>query len=158
MTAAGNRASVTPAEHLRLAVVTGYFPTITEDFILRHIEDLFPDTVHLYGWPVTWRGQSVLGLPQRILHKLRRELGRRPLQDEMTDAYTGAFHRQGVNVVLAEYGDVGALVLPACRACRIPLVVHFHGYDASARAYVPSVSSEESQRVERGPSGCAVGV
>jgi len=33
-------------------------------------------------------------------------------------------------VVLAEYGDTGVAVLPACRELRLPLVVHFHGADA----------------------------
>src|SRR5262249_12100803 len=35
-----------------------------------------------------------------------------------------------VNVVLAEYGPTGVSVMDACRYARIPLVVHFHGFDA----------------------------
>jgi glycosyltransferase involved in cell wall biosynthesis len=36
-----------------------------------------------------------------------------------------------VDVVLAEYGQTGVAILPACRLAGIPLVVHFHGHDAS---------------------------
>ena len=54
-----------------------------------------------------------------------------PLTAEVTDAYVKAFRQHGVSVVLAEYGDVGVQVLPACTQLKIPLVVHFHGYDAS---------------------------
>jgi glycosyltransferase involved in cell wall biosynthesis len=38
--------------------------------------------------------------------------------------------RQKVDVVLAEYGMMGVEVLDACMQAMIPLVVHFHGYDA----------------------------
>ncbi len=40
------------------------------------------------------------------------------------------------DVVLAEYGNMGAEILPACEAARIPLVVHFHGFDAHRVDYV----------------------
>ncbi len=38
--------------------------------------------------------------------------------------------RQRVDVVLANYGRTGVALLPLCRELSIPLVVHFHGYDA----------------------------
>lgn len=40
------------------------------------------------------------------------------------------------DVVLAEYGNMGAEILPSCEAARIPLVVHFHGFDAHRNDYV----------------------
>jgi glycosyltransferase involved in cell wall biosynthesis len=36
-------------------------------------------------------------------------------------------------VVLANYGVAGACVFPACRKLNLPLVVHFHGFDATHR-------------------------
>lgn len=36
-----------------------------------------------------------------------------------------------INVVLAQYGPTGEAVAQLCRNIEIPLVVHFHGYDAS---------------------------
>ncbi|HSP43790.1 MAG TPA: glycosyltransferase [Luteolibacter sp.] len=38
--------------------------------------------------------------------------------------------RRRVDVVLANYGRTGVSLLPLCRELSIPLVVHFHGYDA----------------------------
>lgn len=35
-----------------------------------------------------------------------------------------------ISVVLAQYGPTGALIAPACKMASIPLVIHFHGYDA----------------------------
>jgi colanic acid/amylovoran biosynthesis glycosyltransferase len=42
--------------------------------------------------------------------------------------------------VLAEYGPTGVLAMDACRRAGIPLVVHFHGYDASERAVLAAHS------------------
>ena len=36
------------------------------------------------------------------------------------------------DVVLAQYGDVGALIADGCRRVGLPLAVHFHGFDASS--------------------------
>ncbi|WP_372716854.1 glycosyltransferase [Novipirellula sp.] len=52
---------------------------------------------------------------------------------EIDSAYIEAFRRTGTKVVLAEYGVMGVKVLEACRRSGIPLVVHFHGYDATKR-------------------------
>ena len=48
-------------------------------------------------------------------------------------AYVAAFRRSHVDVVLAEYGPTGVAVMEACRKSNLPLLVHFHGYDASVR-------------------------
>lgn len=36
-----------------------------------------------------------------------------------------------IDVVLANYGPSGVYMDPVCKRCGIPLVVHFHGYDAT---------------------------
>jgi glycosyltransferase involved in cell wall biosynthesis len=43
------------------------------------------------------------------------------------------FKRNNINVVLAEYGVTGSAALGICQKLEIPLVVHFHGYDAYSR-------------------------
>jgi glycosyltransferase involved in cell wall biosynthesis len=35
-----------------------------------------------------------------------------------------------IDAVLAEYGTTGVAVMDACRKARVPLIVHFHGFDA----------------------------
>ena len=50
---------------------------------------------------------------------------------EIDHAYETAFRRTQADVVLAEYGTAGVRVLKACRRAAVPLVVHFHGADAS---------------------------
>jgi glycosyltransferase involved in cell wall biosynthesis len=45
-----------------------------------------------------------------------------------------AFRRSRPDVVLAEYGTTGVSTMDACLQMDIPLVVHFHGYDASVHS------------------------
>lgn len=41
--------------------------------------------------------------------------------------------RNKVEAVLAEFGPIATLVMDACAATRIPLIAHFHGFDAYRR-------------------------
>jgi len=66
-----------------------------------------------------------------VLNKIRRLVLGEDLSVEVTSAYVKAFTKNGVDVVLAEYGETGVQVLKSCRQLNIPLIVHFHGYDAS---------------------------
>lgn len=40
------------------------------------------------------------------------------------------FIKHKIHAVLAEYGPTGAAVMEACQKAGVPLIVHFHGYDA----------------------------
>ncbi len=42
-----------------------------------------------------------------------------------------SFKRNKIDLVFAEYGVTGEKALPICRELGLPLIVHFHGYDAS---------------------------
>lgn len=46
-------------------------------------------------------------------------------------ALKDALKKEKIEVVLAEYGNLAAEVLPVCKELNLPLVVHFHGFDAS---------------------------
>lgn len=68
----------------------------------------------------------------RLARKCRRTLRGLPWSEELTQAYVAAFTARPA-VVLAEYGQSGVRVMEACRRARLPLIAHFHGYDASVR-------------------------
>jgi glycosyltransferase involved in cell wall biosynthesis len=70
----------------------------------------------------------------RIGFKVRRKLLGQRVEKETTAAYLAAFRRTRPDAVLAEYGTTGVSVMEACRQLGIPLIVHFHGYDASVRS------------------------
>ena len=114
-----------------VAVVTPYTPTLTETFIQRHIERLPTRVVHIHGWRPSIGNDPVLPFVHRLRHKLVRLATGRGLESELTAAYRRAIRRNRVRAVLAEYGEVGVVLTEACRLEQVPLVVHFHGYDAS---------------------------
>ena len=116
-----------------VAIVTPYEPALSETFIRAHVEGLSANTVLIAGRPATIGSRPVLSIPERAAHKMRRALLGEGLDGETRAAYVKAFRRYGVEAVLAEYGTTGVFVMDACRELGLPLVVHFHGYDASVR-------------------------
>jgi len=42
----------------------------------------------------------------------------------------GYLKKHAIKAVLAEYGPSGVEMMPVCREAGVPLIVHFHGYDA----------------------------
>src|SRR5678816_4307954 len=117
-----------------VCVVTPYLPSISETFIRAHIERLPTTTTLIHGWRPTVGDRAVLSLPSLVWHKTLRILTGVGLKKEITAAYITAFQRHKAAVVLAEYGTTGVLVEEACRRLGIPLVVYFHGFDASMKS------------------------
>lgn len=119
---------------MRIALCTQQLGKVSETFIQTHAEGLRPGLIAIeqgnYGLPVI-DGRFVCSQAHvlRAARKARRMLLGKPWSDEIDYAYAAAFRQ--ADVVLAEYGQMGVRVLPACRKTKTPLVVHFHGHDAS---------------------------
>jgi len=117
-----------------LCMVTPYPPSRTETFIRAHAEFLPAQTQIVHGWRPTIDETPVLPFIQLALYKLGRTVFRNGLEKERTAAYLKVFREQHVFAVLAEYGGCGTWCDEACLRAGIPLVVHFHGHDASDRS------------------------
>lgn len=117
-----------------VCVVLPYEPSLTETFIRSHVEEAPAPVVVVYGWRPKIDGRNVLSPPAVVFHKALRVLTGAGVGRENTASYLKAFRRHRVAAVLAEYGETGVLVAEACRRAGVPLVVHFHGYDASVRS------------------------
>jgi len=128
-----------------VCIVLPYAPSPSETFIANHIVHLPAKIVTVQGWRPSIDGRTVLSLPGRIAHKVRRNLSGEGLERETTAAYVKAFRRHRVKAVLAEYGTTGVMTVEACRRLHIPLVVYFFGYDAS----VKSVLEEHAESYAR---------
>ncbi len=48
-------------------------------------------------------------------------------------AFIKSLKKNKIQVILAQYGPTGHRILEICKLLNIPLVIHFHGYDASVR-------------------------
>ncbi len=116
----------------RLCVIAPYYPTVSETFIRGHVERLPAKTLLIHGWPPAVGDAPVLSWPTRVGYKLHKRISRRST-GETTAAYLAAFRRFRPDAVLAEYGPTGVDVMEACRRANLPLIIHFHGYDASRR-------------------------
>jgi glycosyltransferase involved in cell wall biosynthesis len=104
----------------------------SEPFIRDHVERLPARTAFLQGWMPLVGGKPALSRPRRLVHRALSLLGEH--RDHVVSAaYAAAFRKTGAIAVLAEYAQAGILVLDACRIADVPLVVHFHGYDASVK-------------------------
>lgn len=64
---------------------------------------------------------------------------------ERTRGYLSVFGGRKIDVVLAEFGPFGVAVMNACNAKRIPLIVHFHGYDASLTSVLHEYAEQYQQ-------------
>jgi colanic acid/amylovoran biosynthesis glycosyltransferase len=117
-----------------VCVVTPYIPSSSETFIRAHVDGLPVRTVLIHGWRPSVGAHPVLSWPIQMAHKAWRAVSRNSLQRETTAAYVKAFRRYHLDAVLAEYGPTGVLTVEACRTVGIPLIVHFHGFDASVRS------------------------
>lgn len=114
-----------------VCVVLQNSPTLTETFIRSHIERLPARVIAVHGWRPTIGTRPVLSFPRLALYKLSRTLFRTGLEAERTAAYLHVFRRHRIDAVLAEYGNTAVNVAEACRRSGVPLIAHFHGYDAS---------------------------
>lgn len=65
-----------------------------------------------------------------------RRLLRLPLSSAQDAAIARHLRRRNACAVLAEYGPTAHRLIAACRLARLPLVAHFHGYDASVTGLV----------------------
>lgn len=92
-------------------------------FAIIAIDGIVP---HFHGRPI-WPQHPII----RGMRKLSRLVYGRPWDWEVTGALLSVFRRMRPDVVLAEWGPTAVRVQEACRIERLPLVAHFHGYDAS---------------------------
>ncbi|WP_266368054.1 glycosyltransferase [Tellurirhabdus rosea] len=106
----------------------------SETFIYNHLKYLDPALTLTGGWRPykTKEGDSIIKTP--LAEPLRVGIKRvlpRLYPAFYTRALTTYLNAQKPDVLLAEYGLTGCAVMDACQQAGVPLVVHFHGFDAS---------------------------
>lgn len=110
----------------------------SETFIQNQIKGLSQrtDVVTLHSGRLPEReedGTRIHSLPFWILHKITKAVSGRRSNIFSNYGLKHFLRREGVDLVLANYGLSAAHLLPVCKALAIPLVPHFHGYDATQR-------------------------
>ena len=125
---------------INVCIVQPNIPAYSETFIRNHAEHLPGNVKVLFGHPFpshTEKGDRLLPLPlhwlNRASHVVPAWIGSacERVDSRILAAY---LRRHRIDVVLAEYGTTGGSVSESCRRAGIPLVVHFHGFDAYEHA------------------------
>ena len=124
---------------------------LTETFIDAHANGLPGPLVRLHGEPFPiWDGNGVplasplRGAPRTLVaralrvppSRLDRVLVRLLGNSARDRTLARSLRRRRVRVVLAEYGPTGVAMNAPCQRAQIPMVVHFHGFDASEHAVI----------------------
>ena len=114
----------------KIAIVSTNSIAISETFIKAQI-DFLPATIILHtGWLPTKIGDKY------ILNKFKRYINYilRPFHKELfsiENAIIKILKKARIEAILAQYGPGGCAMIRVCKKTRIPLFVHFHGFDAS---------------------------
>lgn len=103
---------------------------VTETFVRAHIDYLPNPKVVLSGKPLR-AAHTTLRLLPKVLQKLCSK-SRRFRRWYEFNQFKRVARENPRCCVLAEFGTTGVQVLDYCRRLKLPLVVHFHGYDAYA--------------------------
>lgn len=150
-----------PREGRDLPVVALVVPNrfrSSETFIQTHARRLPARVLLLHGqrFPRRTKDDLLISSPlERLAEAVAAEFGAdtRGLKNR---AFRRYLKRHRVRAVLAEYGTTGASVLEACRAAGVPLVVHFHGFDAYRDALLREYRDRYRQLFEGAASIVAV--
>lgn len=120
-------------EPFNLCIIKPNKDSFSETFIQAHINRLPGNKKVLYGgvFPVydddgKYLIRSVFGLLSYLVQK--KILGKQNIRVR-TQALVNYLKAKKIDVVLAEYGMVGAMITEACQLANVPLVIHFHGAD-----------------------------
>lgn len=119
---------------MNLAIYSPRQTATTETFIQAHRDIPQVDVKFYYGRiqyaQLEGRGTLLdLSFRSRVHKKLRNPLKKFGLS-AAEEAIAESFLTEKIDCILAEYGMTGAHLTPIAKALSIPLVVHFHGYDA----------------------------
>jgi glycosyltransferase involved in cell wall biosynthesis len=124
---------------LRIAVATPFVDLYSETFVAAHIRGLRRVELLLHGstLPLFVHGGGSLlrpGVWGRLCDRLEALMHGGGLNDLLAHRIARTLVDHGIQVVLAEYGTTADRMAPICRSVGIPLVAHFHGFDAFKHA------------------------
>lgn len=124
-----------------LAIVTPNKPSTTETFIQSHINELEPSSLYYGGSIPLYCNQKPI--QSFIARGVKRAIGYLKGDSLWHDevAFKRSLRKNRIGVILAEYGTQGAAIYNACRSLNIPLIIHFHGFDASMKSVLDEYST-----------------
>ncbi|MFD1163094.1 glycosyltransferase [Hwangdonia seohaensis] len=120
----------------RIAIVSPSKHSYSETFIHAQKNGLKGDVFYYYdgALPKCLEGYGLLlSTSVSVVNKLKRLLKLSQFSANET-AFIQSLKKNKIQVVLAQYGPTAHRILNICKFLKLPLVVHFHGYDASVNS------------------------
>lgn len=135
-------------DNYSLCIVKPNGSTFSETFIQAHIQRLGGNKKVLYGgsFPI-YKDNGTLLIRSKLdllSYLIQKKLFKRQEISVRTQAFINYLKEQNIDIVLAEYGMVGAMIAKACQQANVPLVIHFHGADAHHRATIEAHDYKKS--------------
>jgi hypothetical protein len=124
-----------PQKKINLAIISPSQNAYSETFIQAHKHIPGTKVRYYFGGllPHTLEGAGGI-FPQGRIDRIIYAIKKRLRQNDWTyeeDVLSRSFRKERIACVLAEFGPIGTAMLPVCERLNLPLIVHFHGYDAS---------------------------
>ncbi|MBK7247037.1 MAG: glycosyltransferase [Flavobacteriales bacterium] len=124
---------------LRIAIATPSRDTWSETFIAAHLERLKEVVLVLSdgSLPYTANGAPMLtprSLSGRLVNVFEQRVRKKSNAILLRERITKELRHHRTDVLLAEYGPTAEELIKSARAAGVPLVAHFHGYDAHKKA------------------------
>ncbi len=124
---------------MNVAIISPSFNAYSETFIQQH-KKINEKVFFYYGGsvPMYLEGHGKLHTSKiyRFKNLINKKFGRETAFSSNEYAVYKSFKKNNINVVLAEYGPTAVAVLKICNHLQIPLVPHFHGYDATEKTTI----------------------
>ena len=144
----------------KIAIALPNKPAYSETFIQSHINYLPAEVEIIYSWPPMVDNRELVPLHPSLREHARRALlrriGRWTFKQAIDQELAHYFNQFGIQALLAEYGPTGVRVINACQQANIPLIVHFHGYDAYRRDILQTEGQHYPELFEKATAIIAV--
>ncbi len=118
---------------VRLAIISPSQNAYSETFIQAHKDLIDADVFYYYGGSIPSNLEGKGNINPALKKGINKLIGHFRNDDEwhLRKALSDSFMNENIEVVLAEYGVVANRILPTCKELNLPMIVHFHGYDAT---------------------------
>ncbi|SDC82940.1 Glycosyltransferase involved in cell wall bisynthesis [Algoriphagus faecimaris] len=125
-------------EKIKICFTSPTFSAYSETFIQNLKNGIDGEIFHCFGgmFPNQSEDQDLANyLKPKLHHSILRRLGL--LQKPLDQLYFSDYlKKKKIDLIFANYGPAGAKVAPVVKNIGIPLIVHFHGFDASVREII----------------------
>ena len=126
-------------KNLRIAIFTPNQNPYSETFIQAHKNHLKGCVFYYYGKGSDLELEGQRALTSRFRQFLLKAGGfcfKKPPTFVTEEMVLTSLKKNAVEIVLAEYGTHANYILPFVKKAGLPLVVHFHGFDASVLIHI----------------------